>query len=37
MTQKIIDLERKEAINYLYGHKIKALWYRLLLWWYRDV
>ena len=34
MTQKIIDLERKIAINELYKHRIKALWYRLVLWYY---
>ncbi len=37
MTQKIIDLERKIAINKLYKHRIKALWYRLLLWYYEVV
>lgn len=35
VLEKIIYLERKEAIYYATGHKIKAWYYRVLLRWYR--
>jgi len=35
VLEKIIYLERKEAVYYTTGHKIKAWYYRVLLRWYR--
>ncbi len=37
LNQKIIDLERKEAVHYLAGHKIRAWIYRMLIKWYENV
>ena len=35
MNEKIIYAEREEAKYSETGHKIKALYYKILLWWYK--
>lgn len=36
MNKKIIDLERKYAIHSLNNHKLRTLFYKILIWYYEK-